>query len=86
MKWLKWKTSMPTPFMEDYIAQKCDDIYFFIDWSCVDQAKTTNPAFMMQFFTALHSNTHRVQKSYIQGSPKHLAVGIRESVLFPCGR
>ena len=40
MRWLKWRTSRETKFMENYLAQDCQDVYFFIDWPCVDQ---TNP-------------------------------------------
>ena len=37
MLWLKWRTSRPNPFMDNFLTQKCKDIYFFIDWPCVDQ-------------------------------------------------
>jgi hypothetical protein len=37
MRWLKWRTSRETKFMENYLPRKCRDVYFFIDWPCVDQ-------------------------------------------------
>jgi len=40
MRWLTWRTSRETTFMSNYLTQKCKDVYFFIDWPCVDQ---TNP-------------------------------------------
>jgi hypothetical protein len=64
MRWLKWRTSRQRKFMGSYLTQGCKDIYFFIDWSCVDQ---TNPVAEICALPAFVSSCSLIASYFTEG-------------------